>query len=141
MAIISTTLSVKSLKWERASTQAAMRSAQAAERANELMVQQLSHPAPTTQEAPITTDITLIAEHPSKNRWVLRNTGSSTAYDVTVEPLPDGVITRQLPDGITLHAGQGADMLLLGTWGSPVPNQVWVTWRGQPDPVAVALST
>ena len=33
----------------------------------------------------------------------------------------------------------GIDLLTIGAMGAPVPNQLYVSWDGQPDPVAVPV--
>jgi hypothetical protein len=147
----SAVLSWKSLRWERLSAEAATRSAEAAERANRLMEQtvlgqrvQLSGiPSEeafgdlTVERAP---DVSWHIERPDENRYVLRNTGTDVAEHVDVDPSQVGAITRNLPQDAVIRPGEGVDMLIMGAWGHPVPNQLYVRWAGQPDWAAVPLT-
>jgi hypothetical protein len=145
----SAVLSWKSLYWERLSAESASRSAEAAERANRrteqtVLAQQL-HPfgipfeeavgVPSVERAP---DVSWSIEHPDKNRYVLRNTGTEVAEHVEVDPSQAG-IARNRPKDAVIRPGEGADMLIMGSWQRPVPNQLYVRWAGQPDWVALPL--
>jgi hypothetical protein len=83
-------------------------------------------------------DITWRIENPSKNRFVLRNTSSDIAEHVEVNAERAG-IARNLPRAAIIRPGEGVDMLLIGAFGHPIPNQLYVRWGGQPDWVAVPL--
>lgn len=145
VSVWSATLSWKSLRWERLSAEAAGRSADAAERANrlaEVAVAGRFDRVPTEHEIPAGTspDVSWRIERPSENRYILRNTGTATANHVAVDPGQAGPITRHLPTDSVIRPGEGADMLIMGTWGHPVPNQLYVRWEGQPDWVAVPIT-
>jgi hypothetical protein len=83
-------------------------------------------------------DISWRIENPSKNRFVLRNTSSDVAEHVEVDAERAG-IARNLPRAAIIRPGEGVDMLLIGAFGHPIPNQLYVRWGGQPDWVAVPL--
>ncbi|WP_156042449.1 hypothetical protein [Rhodococcus sp. UNC363MFTsu5.1] len=142
VAFVSATLSVKSLRWERLSAEAGVRSAEAAERANRLTERALSDGLRTrtaTEGALNGSKVEWRVENPSANRFVLRNVGTAVADDVTVDEDSIGTIHRQLPKGAVVRPNEGVDFLLLATWGSPLPNQIYVTWRGTDEPQAVPL--
>lgn len=136
----------KSLHWERLSAEAASRSAEAAERANLLVERSvsdgrhLSTPSSSHGEAGIPLDISWRIEHPGENRYVLRNTGTAIAEHVEVDRAHAGPVNRNLPQDAVVRPGEGIDMLIAGTWGSPIPNQLYVRWAGQPDWVAVPIT-
>jgi len=142
----SAALSWKSLHWERESAQAATRSAEAAERANRLAEEAvqlrlgdvLGAPTDTTPTVK-NTKVSWSIEHPAGNRYVLRNTGTDIAEHVEVDRSQINAITRQLPQDAVIRPGEGVDMLILGTWGNPVPNQLYVRWEGQANWVAVPM--
>lgn len=77
-------------------------------------------------------------ENRSKNNFVLRNTGSDVAERVEVDSTRVG-IARNLPKAAIIRPGEGVDMLLMGSMGRPLPNQLYVRWDGQPDWVVVPL--
>jgi hypothetical protein len=152
ISIGSATLSWKSLGWQKLSAEAAMRGAEAAERANlraeratEQRLQASAIPSEEAMGTPTVTvesapDVSWRIEQPDKNRYVLRNTGTDVAEHVEVDASQAGPVTRNLPQDAVIRPGEGADMLILGTWGHPVPNQLYVRWAGQPDWVAVPIT-
>jgi hypothetical protein len=159
VSAVSAAFSWKSLRWERLSADAAVRSAEAAERANrfaERAVEQQVDSAmarwslqasgiaseeafgvPTVTQAP--PDVSWRIEHPSGNRYILRNIGTDVAEHVEVDASQAGPVTRNLPRDAVLRPGEGADMLIVGTFGHPIPNQLYVRWDGQPEWVAVPI--
>jgi hypothetical protein len=139
---------MESLQWERLSAESAGRSAEAAERANRLAeraVEQRVHvfgvPPETTVVSPTSSQgasgVSWRVEKPSNNRYILRNTGTETAEHVEVDSTQAGPITRNFPQDAVIRPGEGADMLIMSSWGHPVPNQLYVRWEGQPEWVAV----
>jgi len=166
IAALSAGLSWKSLRWEQQGADAALRSAEAAERANRLTEQRTGGRKPDgksgrwpvqrtisrpfrhsvggssrytqrkTQEAP---NVTFEIERRSGNRYVLRNTGTATADHVQVDATQAGPTARNLPRDSVIRPGEGTDILLAGTWGHPTPNQLYVRWAGQPEWVAVPM--
>ncbi len=129
-----------------------MRSAEAAERANRLAeraveqrVQRFGIPfeeafGTPTVEPERAPDVSWRIERPVENRYVLRNTGTDVAEHVEVDSSQAGPITRNLPQDSVIRPGEGVDMLIMGTFGHPVPNQLYVRWAGQPDWIAVPLT-
>ncbi|MEM6110688.1 hypothetical protein AAHS21_31400 [Mycobacterium sp. 050272] len=148
----SAVLAWKSLRWERVSAEAATRSAEAAERANRLAemavlqrVQLSGIPSeeafgePTVEAAPVP-DVSWRIEKPGGDRYILRNTGTDVAEHVEVDATQVGPIHRNLPQDAVIRPGEGVDMLIKGTWGHPMPNQLYVRWAGQPDWVAIPIT-
>jgi len=158
----SAALSWKAFRWERLSAEAAGRSAEAAERANLLPERTLTARS-ATQVAPSWThrigeggltatgtgetaestahfaDVSWLIENPEKNRFILRNTGTDVAEHVEVDQEQIDAPARNLPQDAVIRPGEGVDMLLLATWGCPLPNQLYVRWDGHPDWEAVPL--
>jgi hypothetical protein len=83
-------------------------------------------------------DISWRIEHRPNSVFVLRNTGSDVAEHVEVDATRAG-IARNLPRTAVIRPSEGVDMLLVGAFGHPIPNQLYVRWAGQPDWVAVPL--
>jgi hypothetical protein len=146
VAVWSAATARKSLYWERLSAEAASRSAEAAERANLLAERsvnegrKLSATSSDHYDPGDQLDINWRIEHPGENRYVLRNTGTDIAEHVEVDRAQAGPVNRNLPRDAVIRPGEGVDMLIAGTWGSPIPNQLYVRWGGQPDWVAVPIS-
>jgi hypothetical protein len=148
VSAVAATFSWKSLRWEKLSAEAAGRSAEAAERSNLLAQRALDARAAGNSGELIATepaaceqlDVHWRIENPSGNRYVLRNVGTDTAEHVEVDASQAGRVTRNLPQDAVIRPGEGADMLIMGTWGHPVPNQLYVRWAGQPEWVAVPIS-
>jgi len=136
---IASVLSWKSLRWERVGAQAAVRSAEEAGRANRLAERALQRENLVIKPTAEKPDVSWVIEHPGGTRFVLRNRGTETADEVTIDPDNTSVIARDLPDDAVVRPGEGVDILLLATWLNPLPNQLYVTWRGQTEPVAVPL--
>lgn len=79
-------------------------------------------------------------ENVSKSAYVLRNLGSVTAEDVTIDEGQIQAIARDLPKGATIPPLASHKFLLMPALGAPLPNEVWVTWRGCSESQAVPLS-
>ena len=130
-----------------ASAESARRSAEAAERANLLVerVAQRVEPVGIPSEEAFGTavvsqgDVSWRIERPSKNRYLLRNSGTDVAEHVEVDPSRAGV-ARHLPEDAVIRPGESAEMLIMGTWQQPVPDELYVRWQGQPDWVAVPIT-
>lgn len=157
VSAVSAAFSWKSLRWERLSAEAAGRSAEAAERANRLAERALERvPLATGFKPPTLEEIREIGdlaqgvssadgvrwriERPSDNRYVLRNVGTETAEHVEVDPTQISAITRHLPRDAVLRPGEGADILIMGAFGHPVPNQLYIRWEGHPEWLAVPIT-
>lgn len=116
----------RSLMFEKEATESARRSAEAAERANVLTERALTTGVPTTPAND--SDVKWAIENPGgKNRFVLRNLGTERAEHVAVDDL-DGLITRNFPTDAVVRPNEGIDLLIMGSWGNPVPNQLYVRW-------------
>lgn len=150
ISVGSAVLSWKSLQWERLNAESTSRSADAAERAErraELALRQNveltgipsaeAFGSATLTQSP---NVSWRIEKPEGARHVLRNTGTDVAEHVEVDASQAGPITRNLPRDATIRPGEGHEMLIKGTWGHPVPNQLYVRWGGHPDWLAVPLN-
>jgi hypothetical protein len=84
-------------------------------------------------------DVSWRIENPSKNLFVLRNVGNNTAENIEIDVARIDAITRDLPNGASVQPGEGLDMMLVGAWGHPVPNQLYVRWAGHPEWQAIPL--
>lgn len=148
-------LSWKSLRWEQLSAEAALRSAEAAERANRFAEEAVRWQRAVGQDVEPTgipseeafgnatvtqpSNVSWQIENPTGNRYVLRNTGTDVAEHVEVDAEQAGPIVRNLPRDSTIRPGEGHDMLMMGAFGHPLPNQLYVRWGGHPEWLAVPI--
>ena len=123
----------RSLRFEAQSAEAAIRSADAAEAANRLVESHGESDGRLVEAA----GVSFRLERTRSNTWVLRNIGTDVADHVRVEK--PNCTTRRFPTNATIAPGEGIDLLMIGAMGAPVPNQLYVSWDGQPDPVAVPV--
>lgn len=122
----------ESATWAEESAQASTRSADAAERSLAL-----EEAAARAAEPP---EVGWILERANKNRFVLRNIGTKTATGVTVDESQIPAIKRDVPQGATVPGGNGSvSFLMVPSNGAPVPHEIWVTWYGASEPVAVPV--
>ncbi|OPG13634.1 hypothetical protein [Microbispora sp. GKU 823] len=142
----------RGLKWQRRAaiatekaTEAAIRSANAAEKSAALSEQAAEVPevevseirnAPRKKPAG---DITWKIEHVQEAQYRLRNTGTRTATGVTADPEPFGGLARYLPENAAVRAGESLEFLLIQAWQVESPGEMWLTWDGQDEPVAVPI--
>lgn len=140
LSVLAMLLSLRSLRWEKESAEAASRSAGAAERANRLTEQllvrdQLITRAPDEQRSRVAWSL----ERRGKHGYILRNVGSTTAEDVRVDGSRIRAAVNGLPDGAVVKPNASVEFLMLSTMGASVPNELYVTWRGHPDPEIVPI--
>jgi hypothetical protein len=110
------------------SAKSARRSADAAEKANELALPGVGRDG-----------VRWIIEPFSRDGYQLRNVGSVRADGVTIRESDVPCVTSDLPDGISLGPGEGARFLMLGTFGGPIPAHLPVRWAGSDEPVSVPV--
>jgi type II secretory pathway pseudopilin PulG len=121
-------------KWQAINAEAAVRSANAAEQA--LALQQAStEPITPTPHA----DVEWELERPGKGRFVLRNTGNDVATGVTIDPDQFQGFARQLPKDAAVRPRASVEFLASPSMGFRIPNEVWVSWDGVNQPVAVPI--
>ncbi|MFJ2008690.1 hypothetical protein [Streptomyces chartreusis] len=79
-------------------------------------------------------------ERPSKNVFVLRNTGREVATGVRVDvgEHPKG-LTRRVPGDAVVRAKESAEFMVLGAWGAPVPHEFRVHWDGSDAPAILPV--
>lgn len=74
------------------------------------------------------------------NAYVLRNEGTDQATGVTIDGQRGlNGLGHNLPAGESLAPYQGWTFNVLRVDEVPTPTEVWVTWDGQDEPVAVPL--
>lgn len=141
----------RGLKWQRRAalatekaTEAAIRSANAAEksaalseRAAELQEVQVSEIRRAPRKKP--GDIAWKIEYDHGARYRLRNVGTRTATGVTADPEPFGGLARYLPEDAAVRAGESLEFLLIPVGQMTTPGELWLTWDGQEEPVAVPI--
>ncbi|MFI1241433.1 hypothetical protein [Nocardia salmonicida] len=138
VAVVAATASWKSLRWEQETAESARRSAEAAERAN-LLTERVLSGGPRTQLPSAEAEVEWALEHPAGHRYVLRNTGDAIAEHVRVDESQIGAIARGLPTDAVIRPGEGVDLMMVGTFGNPMPNQVYVEWGNPSRPFRAAI--
>jgi len=82
-----------------------------------------------------------VLESGSGSTFVLRNQGPGPVHGVAmdVSPLAGGLVSY-IPEGeLDLEIGEGHRIVMRGAAGQPMPPQVWITTREQPQRVAVPV--
>jgi hypothetical protein len=82
-----------------------------------------------------------VLELGSGSTFVLRNQGPGAVHGVAmdVNPLSGGLVSY-IPEGeLDLEDGEGHRIVMRATSGLPIPAQVWVTTREQPERLAVPV--
>jgi hypothetical protein len=119
----------------RQSAEASVRSAQAAEASLALQQQE----AEERRQAALPR-VHRVMEHEGGTAWTLRNIGSATAENVTVEAPGGGQPLVNAPRGVTLVPGAGHMLHVLDEYDQAQDvTHIMVTWDGQDAPVAVPL--
>lgn len=80
-----------------------------------------------------------IVEPRKGQAYSIRNVSGVTLTNVWVTPPVEGVIARDLPEGITLEHVQSHTFLLIGSWGHPVPGELVVGFAESTSPVLVRV--
>ncbi|MEV5765324.1 hypothetical protein AB0L34_12235 [Micromonospora sp. NPDC052213] len=108
----------------------ARRSADAAER--QAVAAEAAIPPPPPQ-------VVWQVERVNNKRYLLRNVGVGTATGVQID-------VRQAHPLVGLNLGNGTvgpnesvSFLITGSMGRPSPTELWVSWDGQDEPVAVPV--
>jgi hypothetical protein len=124
--------------WQEKSVEAAIRSANAAERAAGIAeLQQQDQKAPTDGEQ--AEEITWQLDRHGKNRFVLRNTSKSIAIDVTVDESKIKAFARELPKGAIIRPGASVEFMMSASFGAPMPNELWISWADSSEPVPLPI--
>jgi len=82
-----------------------------------------------------------VVEPGTGSTFVLRNQGPGAVHGVAldVSPLAGGLVSY-IPEGeLDLEIGEGHRIVMRGAAGTPVPPQIWITTREQPERVAVPV--
>jgi pyruvate/2-oxoglutarate dehydrogenase complex dihydrolipoamide acyltransferase (E2) component len=82
----------------------------------------------------------LKVRHVSKDLYRLENDGTGPALDITFEQddLPPVFRLRNTGE-VSLQADEAIDFLMAGTWGAPVPPQLFARWQGQDELVPLRV--
>ncbi|MFF0532737.1 hypothetical protein ACFYT3_30720 [Nocardia amikacinitolerans] len=116
----------KSADAANAAAQEAKRSADAAEESNRIAERALAMSEPPA--------VAWRVEHIRNSGYHLRNVGTQAATGVTVDLSRLDTSHRDLPNGSTIAAGDTARFILTNA-----PGALYLTWDGQPEPIAVAM--
>ncbi|MFC9473966.1 hypothetical protein ACFTS5_17455 [Nocardia sp. NPDC056952] len=110
----------------------AKRSADAAEESNRIAEEALAASRPA--------DVDWKIEGVNEYRFRLRNIGTQTAANVCADSSRVLCTNENLPDGLTVPRNGGHDFMLFIEMGSgPLPTELYLTWEGQAEPVAVPM--
>lgn len=138
-------LALRSLKWTKRTTlatekaaEAAVRSANAAEKSAALS-SSMADNHKEIANANHRPDVSWKVEHVAGSRFILRNMGSETATGVTADEAPFGGLARQLPKDAAVRAKEAWEFLLIQVAQAPTPHELWLTWNGQEEQVAVPI--
>ena len=74
-----------------------------------------------------------VLNHETGTNYRLTNDGNATADLVEVDP-GDYLLTRNLPDKITLRPEESCTITIFRTNQVPDPTQLYVTWKGCSEP-------
>ncbi|MFC4048064.1 hypothetical protein ACFOY4_00060 [Actinomadura syzygii] len=135
-------VSIKGLTWQRMAAEAAVTSANADEQA--LALAQLQHEleqarSERSERLSEPPKVEWRLERRGKQKFVLRNVGTEMATGVTMDRSNLPYIAHEAPSGVAVRVGGSHEFLLAGTMGHPMPNEVWLSWDGQEEPVALPI--
>ncbi|MFC9682694.1 hypothetical protein [Streptomyces sp. NPDC056948] len=120
------------------SADASVRSAVAAEEALTLQRREAEERRAAEEEAARPRAV-LTLERPEQRRFILRNSGTAVAEGVTITEAGEEGQARDLPEGVTLHPGEGHPFFILTAMGLETPTRIYVTWEGQEEPVPLGV--
>lgn len=120
------------------SADASVRSADAAEAALALQRQETDERRAAEEEA-ARPRVILVLERTGQRQFVLRNVGTATAEGVTITQAGEPQQGRDLPEGVTLHRGEGHPFFVVASTGLPMPTRIYVKWDGQDEPVPLGV--
>lgn len=94
-------------------------------------------PSSDNHDAP---DVRWVTEHVSKNTWLLRNLGTDTATNVSVDKASVGGVRVDFTPSLPADIGPGSSIRILAipAMGAPVSDEVKVVW-GSGDGETVPL--
>ncbi|MFD1547103.1 hypothetical protein [Nonomuraea guangzhouensis] len=135
-------ISLLGLKWQKNGALAAMRSANADERAKalaELALRLQLESAPRSQVEREQERHVLWELERRKDRFLLRNTGTAIATGVTVSGKGVEQVATQLPEDAAVRPGESVSFMMAGSLAHAVPDQIKVSWDGHPEPVMLPV--
>lgn len=158
ISVLSAAFTWRGLRWQKQNSKAAARSADAAERsaaAEEKMLEatliaanadekaaafrELTSANETLSGSGMSAEIFWEIEHVRDALYLLRNGGSVIATGVTADPEPFKGLARQLPKDAAVRAKESVEFLLVQVAQESTPHELWLTWDGQQEPVAVPI--
>ena len=128
----------KSADASATSAAASVRSAVAAEEALALQRREAEERRAAEEEA-ARPRVAWTVERPDVRRFVLRNAGTAVAEGVTITQAGEPGQGRELPEGVTLHPGEGHPFSIVNALGLDFPTRIYVKWDGQEEPVALGV--
>ncbi|MBM0258962.1 hypothetical protein [Micromonospora sp. 4G55] len=153
VSLVGTAVAIHAARSSKASAQAGVRQAAAAEeqvtlarKSLELAEQQalttgspfrsdLIHKAPTS-EVPY---VAWWIDQRSKNTYVLRNIGTDTAREVEIDRSRIQCVIMGATGADEVAPSASTEVRLIPGYGGPKPNELWVRWEGHPEWKAVPL--
>jgi hypothetical protein len=133
----------RSAKATEIAAEAAVRSANAAEKTAALAqlpeVQAAELSAAPKRRLTVQQDVRWKIEPVQGARYLLRNEGTQTATGVTADDVPFQGLARQLPRDAAVRAGESLEFLLIQVAQVDTPHELWLTWDGQDEPMAVPI--
>jgi hypothetical protein len=132
-------VSLRGLKWQRLAAQAAIRSANADEKAMALAELAAATPRHVESHAGQRQHITWELER-RKHRFILRNTGSEIATGVTVDGAGVAEVATQLPVNAAVRPGASVSFMMAGSMAHRLPDEIQVSWDGHPEPLILPVS-
>jgi hypothetical protein len=115
------------------SADAAVRSANTAEKATALA--ELASKPPAPPAAKVSWRIQPVQDA----LYRLRNVGDASATKVNVDKSLTSGIVQGLPQDAAVRAGGSVEFYIIDVSEEPFPGEIWLTWEGQSEPVAVPV--
>lgn len=124
-------------EWQRINAAAALRSANAAEKA-QAFVEALHAKTEATAEQEAR-QVRWFIERVGRNALILRNDSDNAATGVTIGGDQFGGLGRRLPKDATIPGRGSIQFSVIGVNERLTPDEALVTWDGQEEPVAVPI--
>ena len=75
----------------------------------------------------------------NRHTYALVNSSGATLWNVRVNPSNLPPTVRNLPEAAVVRPYESVEFLMADSVGAPVPREVWVSWEGQAQEVAVPV--
>ncbi|MGW3811253.1 hypothetical protein [Micromonospora sp. NPDC005113] len=123
-------VALRSNRHAKASAAASRRSADAAERQAQAAEAALPPPPP---------QVSWRVEHVNRQRYVLRNIGVGTATGLRIDVRDGHPLVGLEREEKAIPPNGSISFLIAASMGRPHPTELWLTWDGQDEPVAVPV--